>query len=170
MSYQIRRAEQKDLHAIKDLIRLKIVNPYHFRLDWRRFVVAVDERGKLIGCGQIQPHFDGSYEIASLVVAEKGQPIGLVKGILRELISGAPSNVLWGIIDRDYIPFERYGVRQVRALSQMPLYFKCFFFLYPFIKPLFRNVYKNGFTLICYKKEDFAGLKIRKRGLSGTSD
>ena len=52
-----RPAQASDEAAIKALIRAVNINP--IGLKWQRFMVAVDENGRLIGCGQIKPHRDG---------------------------------------------------------------------------------------------------------------
>ena len=150
MSHIIRQAERKDLPAIEQLVHSNQLNPN--RLNWKRFIVATDEKDTLIGCGQIKPHFDGSYELASLVVEQNRRSLGLIKDFLIALLERSPSNSVWAIIDKNHIPLRRYGVRQVKERSQMPLYFKIFFILYPIIKSFHKNVIRNDLILICYDK------------------
>ena len=150
MSYIIRQAEKGDMTAIEQLVHSNHLNPN--RLNWKRFIVITDEKDTLIGCGQIKPHFDGSYELASLVVEQSRRSLSLIKDFLIALLENSPSNLIWAIIDRNYIPFRRYGVRQIKERSQMPLYFRIFFILYPIIKSFHKNVIRNDLILVCYDK------------------
>ena len=52
--FTLRSATAADFPAIRKLIWQVGINP--IGLDWRRFVLAVDEEGRLLGCGQIKPH------------------------------------------------------------------------------------------------------------------
>jgi N-acetylglutamate synthase-like GNAT family acetyltransferase len=65
-TWTLRRARQPDAPAIRRLIRQVGINP--LGLDWRRFLIAVDAGGQLVGCGQVKPHADGSLELASIAV------------------------------------------------------------------------------------------------------
>ena len=65
--YHLQAATAEQETAVKSLIRAVHINP--LGLDWRRFVVAVDEEGAVIGCGQVKPHGDGTRELASIAVA-----------------------------------------------------------------------------------------------------
>jgi N-acetylglutamate synthase-like GNAT family acetyltransferase len=66
-SYRIQTATSAQRGEIKALVRVARINP--LGLDWRRFVVALAENEVVIGCGQLKPHRDGSWELASIVVA-----------------------------------------------------------------------------------------------------
>jgi hypothetical protein len=49
--YSVRPALEAESTPIKDLINLAGINPTG--LDWKRFIVAVNDRGQVIACGQI---------------------------------------------------------------------------------------------------------------------
>ena len=85
-TFSLRPADPSDLPAIKILVRSVRINPTG--LSWPRFVVAENDLGEVIGCGQIKSHRDGSFELASLVVAEnyRGQ------GIARSLVANLKAN------------------------------------------------------------------------------
>ena len=51
-NYEVRPALESESAQIKDLINLVGINPTG--LDWKRFLVAVNENRLLIGCGQIK--------------------------------------------------------------------------------------------------------------------
>ena len=59
-------------------------------LDWRRFLVAVDEQDRVIGCGQVKPHADGTRELASLAVIPELQRQGIGKSIAEQLLAENP--------------------------------------------------------------------------------
>ena len=49
----VRTARETEAAQIRDLIHLVSINP--MGLDWKRFVVAVDDRDEMVGCGQLKP-------------------------------------------------------------------------------------------------------------------
>jgi predicted N-acetyltransferase YhbS len=61
------------------------INP--FGLDWRRFLLAVDERGEMIGCGQVKPHRDGTHELASIAVRSDHRGQGVASAVVRRLLA-----------------------------------------------------------------------------------
>lgn len=79
----LRPAVAADQAAIKALIRAVGINP--LGLDWRRFLVNVDDNGRLLACGQIKPHGDGTREMASIAVVPEWRHRGLARAIIREL-------------------------------------------------------------------------------------
>ena len=64
--FTVRPATREDFPAIRSLIHTVRINPTG--LGWRRFLVAVTPQGRLLGCGQIKLHADGSREMASIAV------------------------------------------------------------------------------------------------------
>ncbi|MCL4267810.1 MAG: GNAT family N-acetyltransferase [Anaerolineae bacterium] len=121
-SFTLRPATQADQKAIKALIREVGINP--MGLDWRRFVVAVDEAGQLIGCGQVKPHRDGTRELASIAVRKGWRRQGVARAIIERLQEehGRP---LWlTCVDR-LVPFyEPFGFVEVADLDQMTAYYR----------------------------------------------
>lgn len=88
MEYELRRATQADSPAIQALIRRVGINPRD--LDWRRFWIAVDAGDRLLGCGQIKPHSDGSFELASIAVQPEAQGIGIGQAVVTKLLEDSP--------------------------------------------------------------------------------
>ena len=83
LSFSIRSAGIDDRRAIKKLIRKAHINP--FGLDWRRFVLAVDTQGDIIGSGQLKRHSGGTIELASLAVEKKYRGNGIGGEIINYL-------------------------------------------------------------------------------------
>lgn len=117
-----REATAADAAAIRSLIFRVGINPRD--LDWRRFLVAVDREGKLVGCGQVKPHRDGSRELASIAVRPKWRSRGVASEIIRRLMAedGPP---LW-LMCRSHLAgfYRRYGFVSVEDAGRMPRYFR----------------------------------------------
>lgn len=87
--FSIRPATPDDARAIRSLIWQVGINPTG--LNWRRFQVAVDETGRVIGCGQIKPHSDGTNELASIAVLPPQRGQGVARALIEALLAAAPS-------------------------------------------------------------------------------
>ena len=121
-SYRLQAAKATQQRQIKALVRAARINP--LGLDWRRFMVALDENGVIIGCGQIKPHRDGSWELSSIVVTSAWQGQGVARAIIEHLLAGSP-RPLWLTCVSTLDPFyTRFGFREVTALADMPPYFR----------------------------------------------
>ncbi len=86
--FTLRAANQEDFATIRRLIWSVRINPA--QLDWRRFVVAVDPSGKILGCGQLKTHSGGILELASIAVHPAYRSHGIARAIIEHLIQGAP--------------------------------------------------------------------------------
>ena len=64
--YRLRPATATDAVRIRQIISRVHINPT--ALDWHRFILAVDQAGYVIACGQVKPHAGGLQELASLAV------------------------------------------------------------------------------------------------------
>ncbi|WP_420629894.1 GNAT family N-acetyltransferase [Candidatus Leptofilum sp.] len=119
-----RPAQASDEAAIKALIRAVNINP--MGLKWHRFVVAVDGNGRLIGCGQIKPHWDGSRELASIAVQKEWRRQGVAGKIIRQLLANEPALVWLTCMDK-LVPFyEQFGFIEVKKGDgrSLPFYFR----------------------------------------------
>ena len=115
-----RKATQADARAIRELIWRVRINP--MSLDWRRFVLAVDEQDRLLGCGQIKPHGDGTRELASIAVQPEHQNQGIGQEIIERLLAENPLPLYLtcrAVMEAYYIKF---GFRALSA-DEMPPYF-----------------------------------------------
>jgi N-acetylglutamate synthase-like GNAT family acetyltransferase len=134
MTYSLRPATQEDFPAIRALVRAARINP--LGLDWRRFLLAVDERGALIGCGQVKTHGDGSRELASIAVQPAWRGQGVARAIIQRLLE-VHSRPLYLNCRSSLGPFyEKFGFRTIPE-SEMPPYFRR-------IKRLARSAHKIG--------------------------
>ncbi len=107
----IRPAELSDQQAIQKLIRQAHINPTG--LAWERFLVAVDDIGKIIGCGQIKPHSDGSKELASIAVIPEYRQQGIASALIKELLAKSTGE-LYLMCRSSLGPFyERFDFRPV---------------------------------------------------------
>ncbi len=120
--FTLRPATAVDQPAIKALIRAVGINP--LGLDWRRFLVAVDIGGALVGCGQVKPHRDGTRELASIAVEKGWRHQGVARAIIEALMAReAPP--LWLTCASPRVPFyNRFGFREVVGPDAMPANFR----------------------------------------------
>ncbi len=117
----IRRARETDAASIQDLIHLVGINP--MGLDWKRFVVAVNDRDEMLGCGQLKPHGQGILELASIAVYPKHQGKGIARLIIEHLLKDSP-RPLYLMCEASLGPFyEKFGFQAI-AYEEMPNYFR----------------------------------------------
>ncbi len=91
-------------------------------LDWRRFLVVVDEQDRVIGCGQVKPHADGTRELASLAVVPECQRQGIGKSIVEQLLAENPLPLYLTCRASLQPYYEKFGF-QVMLPTVMPPYF-----------------------------------------------
>ena len=119
-----RPAQANDAVAIKALIRAVNINP--MGLKWQRFLVAMDENGDLIGCGQIKPHRGGSRELASIAVQKQWRRQGIAGAIIQRLLADEPPPVWLTCMDK-LVPFyEQFGFVEVKKGDgrSLPFYYR----------------------------------------------
>jgi N-acetylglutamate synthase-like GNAT family acetyltransferase len=121
MSYDLRPATAGDSGSIRRLISEVHINP--MSLDWRRFVIAVDGAGMLLGCGQLKPHGGGILELASIAVVPKHRGQGIAGSIIEDLI-GRARRPLYLTCRAHLQPFyNKWGFVRLEA-GEMPPYFR----------------------------------------------
>ena len=121
MRFELRPATAGDLVDIRRLIREVHINPMD--LDWRRFVIAVDDAGTLLGCGQLKPHRGGSLELASIAVEPRHRGMGIARRIIESLLAEAPRPLYLTCRSRLEPFYRRWGFVPVQA-DDMPAYFR----------------------------------------------
>ena len=117
----IRPARETDARPIKDLIQLVGINP--MGLDWRRFIVAVNDRDEMIACGQIKPHGADIHELASIAVQPDQQGTGLARLIIETLLKDSPRPLYLMCESSLGAFYEKFGFRVVEY-EEMPRYFQ----------------------------------------------
>jgi N-acetylglutamate synthase-like GNAT family acetyltransferase len=117
----IRPARESDAARIRDLIYSTGINP--MGLDWKRFIVAVDERDEMIGCGQLKPHGQDVLELASIAVYPEQRGKGIARAIIEHLLSHSP-RPLYLMCQSSLGPlYEKFGFRAI-PYEEMPRYFQ----------------------------------------------
>ena len=107
--------------AIRRLIRQVGINPTG--LDWRRFMIAVDNSGAMLGCGQLKPHAGGMVEMASIAVEPAYRQQGIARALIEHLMDQAP-RPLYLTCRSSLGPFyEKWGFRVLTA-AEMPAYYR----------------------------------------------
>ena len=118
---RIRSAREAEASQIRDLIHKVGINP--LGLDWKRFVVAVNDRDEMLGCGQIKPHGPEVLELASLAVYPQHQGKGIARAIIEHLLKDSP-RPLYLMCESALGPlYEKFGFREI-SYEQMPRYFQ----------------------------------------------
>jgi N-acetylglutamate synthase-like GNAT family acetyltransferase len=117
----IRPARETEAASVQDLIHLVGINP--MSLDWRRFVVAVNDRDEMIGCGQLKPHGQEVLELASIAVYPEHQGHGVARLIIEHLLKDSP-RPLYLMCESSLGPFyEKFGFQAI-PYEEMPRYFQ----------------------------------------------
>lgn len=145
IKYEVRVALESESAQIKDLIHLVGINPTG--LDWRRFVVAVNELGEVVGCGQVKPHGKDILEMASIATHPDVRGQGIARKIIDELLRRSPRPLYLMCISHNGPMYEKFGFRTITQ-DEMPRYFQR-------IKKLFdmANVVRNAGDLLVMKLE-----------------
>lgn len=119
--FTLRSAVQADSSQINGLIHLVGINPTG--LDWKRFVVVVNEQDKVIACGQIKPHGTVVNELASIAVKPEYRGQGLARRVIESLLSESPRPLYLMCRSNMGRLYEKFGFRSVEYES-MPRYFQ----------------------------------------------
>ena len=119
--YTLRPARETESAQIKALIYLVGNNPMD--LDWKRFIVAVNQQDEMIGCGQLKPHGKDILELASLAVYPEQQGKGVGRAIIEHLLKNS-SRPLYLMCESSNGPlYEKFGFQEIQY-EEMPRYFK----------------------------------------------
>jgi amino-acid N-acetyltransferase len=123
--YSLRPATASDARAIHTLVKQAGINPTG--LKWPRFVVATPTlfayQDEIIACGQIKPHADGSYELASIVVSPPWQGKGIARAIIEHHLAAHPGEIY--LMCRSSLGsfYEKFGFQTIYE-DEMPPYFR----------------------------------------------
>ncbi|MBE0697794.1 MAG: GNAT family N-acetyltransferase [Anaerolineaceae bacterium] len=116
-----RQATKKDARAIRGLIFRVGINP--ISLDWQRFLLVMNEKDQIIGCGQIKPHSDGTRELASIAVIPEFQGRGIGTEIITRLMENEPLPVYLTCRSILGSYYQQFGFQRVSP-SELPPYFR----------------------------------------------
>ncbi len=120
-TFTLRPARESEAGQIKDLIHLVGINP--MGLDWKRFVVAVNERDEMVGIGQLKPHGENILELASIAVYPEYQGQGVGRRIIEYLLKDSPRPLYLMCESSNGPLYEKFGFREIPH-DEMPRYFQ----------------------------------------------
>jgi N-acetylglutamate synthase-like GNAT family acetyltransferase len=121
IQYILRAALESESAQIKKLINLVGINP--MGLDWKRFIVAVNDDGQVIACGQIKPHGGDIRELASIAVNPAEQGNGIARAVMEELLAATPRPVYLMCVSKMEDFYVKFGFSAV-PYEKMPRYFQ----------------------------------------------
>lgn len=120
-NFSLRPARETESAQIKDLIHLVGINPMD--LNWKHFIVAVNDQDEMIGCGQLKPHAKDILELASLAVYPEHQGTGVGRALIEYLLKESP-RPLYLMCESSLGPlYEKFGFRGI-SYEEMPRYFQ----------------------------------------------
>ena len=120
-NYSLRPASQADAGVIRQIIHEVGINP--MALDWERFILATDADGRVIGCGQVKVHGDGSHELASIAVLTEWRGKGVARRIIEYLLEQHPGRLYLTCRSRLGPLYEKFGFHRIQ-LGEMTPYFR----------------------------------------------
>ena len=103
------------------MVRSAKINP--LGIDWPRFLIAVDDENRLVGCGQIKVHRDGSCELASIAVAPAWRRQGVASALIERLVASQSPPLYLTCRSHLGVFYERFGFNVIQP-SEMPSYFR----------------------------------------------
>lgn len=119
--FTLRPARESESRVIKDLIHLTGINP--MGLDWKRFIVAVDDQDQVLGIGQLKPHGADILELASIAVYPDHRGKGVARAIIEHLLQNSPRPLYLMCESSNGALYEKFGFRTI-AYDEMPRYFQ----------------------------------------------
>jgi N-acetylglutamate synthase-like GNAT family acetyltransferase len=117
----LRPATEDDQARIVEIVRAAQINPMD--LKWPHFVVAVDEAtGQIVGTGQVKPHRDGTWELASIATLPAYQKQGIAGRIIEHLLAQHPGTLYLTCMEHMGPFYERFDFRQVPQAEMTPYF------------------------------------------------
>jgi N-acetylglutamate synthase-like GNAT family acetyltransferase len=120
IEYKIRLALESESNQIKGLINLVGINPTG--LDWKRFVVAINEKRQVIVCGQVKPHGTDIRELASIAVHPEYRGRGFARAVIEMLLRENPRPMYLMCMSHNGPMYGKFGFQTIVG-NQMPRYF-----------------------------------------------
>ena len=103
------------------MIRLVGINP--MALDWKRFVVAVNDKDEMIACGQIKPHGKDILELASIAVVPEYRQQGIARAIIEHLMQDSPRPLYLTCVSTLEPFYQKFGFVSL-SYDEMPRYYQ----------------------------------------------
>jgi amino-acid N-acetyltransferase len=121
VAYTLRPARESESALIKALIHSVGINP--MGLDWKRFVIAVNDRDEIIGCGQLKPHGKEIIELASIAVAPEHRGNGVARRVIEHLLEESPRPLYLTCVSSNGPLYQKFGFVSIQY-EEMPRYFQ----------------------------------------------
>jgi N-acetylglutamate synthase-like GNAT family acetyltransferase len=134
--FSLRKATLADAATIRRIISQVQINP--MGLYWQRFVLAIGPDGKVIGCGQVKPHSDGSLELASIAVMPAWRGKGIARAMIEYLLENYPGRLYLTCRSQLEPLYQKFGFQAIQY-EKMPPYFKRISRLVSLFNKLFRQ-------------------------------
>ena len=144
-TFTLRPALETDQASIKDLVYSSGINP--MGLDWKRFIVAVDPEGQVIGCGQLKPHGKEVLELASIAVRPAHRKQGVARAIIERLLADSPRPLYLMCRSRLEPLYEKFGFRAI-PYEEMPRYFQRISRLAGWVEMVARSGEEEGLSIM----------------------
>jgi N-acetylglutamate synthase-like GNAT family acetyltransferase len=119
--YTLRSATAADAATIRRIISLVQINPLD--LNWKHFVLAIDQELSIIGCGQVKSHTDGSLELASIAVLPDWRGKGVARSIIEYLLIKYPGRLYLTCRSQLGPMYQKFGFQAIQ-IADMPPYFQ----------------------------------------------
>jgi len=116
----LRPATQADAATIRSIISQVKINP--LALDWHRFVVAMDHDGRVVGCGQVKPHHDGTRELASIAVLPDWRSKGVARMIIDHLLLQNPGTIYLTCQSTLGPMYQKFGFKAISPEEMTPYF------------------------------------------------
>ena len=120
-TFSLRPARESEARQIKDLIHLVGIIPTG--LDWKRFIVAVNDREEILGIGQLKPHGEGVLELASIAVYPEHRGNGVARAVIEYLLKDSPRPVYLTCLSTLEPLYQKFGFQAISYI-EMPRYFQ----------------------------------------------
>jgi N-acetylglutamate synthase-like GNAT family acetyltransferase len=120
-NFTLRPARESEARQIKDLIHLVGINP--MGLDWKRFIVAINEREEILGVGQLKPHGEEVLELASIAVYPEHRGNGVARAIIEFLLKDSPRPLYLTCLSTLEPLYQKFGFQTI-SYGEMPRYFQ----------------------------------------------
>ena len=119
-NFSLRPATLADASTIRNIISQVRINP--LALDWRRFTLAIDTGNKVIGCGQIKPHSDGSFELASIAVLPEWRNKGVARRLIEYLLARHPGTMYLTCQSNLGPMYQKFGFKSTETTEMTPYF------------------------------------------------
>jgi len=134
--YTLRPAIATDAARIRQIIALVQINP--LSLNWQHFVLATDREDRIVGCGQVKPHADGSQELSSIAVLPDWRGKGIARTIIDHLLEQYPGTLYLTCRSQLEPMYQKFGFQSLQ-FDDMPPYFRRLSRIVALINKIFRQ-------------------------------